>query len=92
MKKNKVIDVLSYALDTFNVPPLNRIKIYHEMYNKKTFKQNAFLKKIINHNLESHDLHSKNFNDIIDMSYFQIALTIVLYILMITLHYHRIHV
>ena len=70
IKKNKVIDVLSYALDTFNVPPLNRIKIYLEMYNKKTFVQNAFLKKIINHNLESHDLHSKNFNDIIDMSLF----------------------
>jgi hypothetical protein len=68
IKKNKVIDVLSSALDTFNIPPLDRVKIYNEMYNKKTFIQNAFFKKIINRDLESYNLHSENFHDIIDMS------------------------
>ena len=68
IKKNKVIDVLSTALDTFNIPPLDGFKIYYEMYNRRTFMQNAFLKKVIKSGSISHDLHSKNFSDIIDTS------------------------
>lgn len=65
MKKNKVIDVLSSALDTFNIPPLNRIKVYNETYNRRMFKQNVLLKKLVSIcDPTSHNVNSKNFNDI----------------------------
>lgn len=50
MKKNKVINVLGLTLDRFEIPPIDRVKIYEEMYNRKRFGQNAFLKNWVSHN------------------------------------------
>ncbi len=47
MKKNKVINVLGLILDRFEIPPIDRIKIYEETYNRKRFKQNAILKNLL---------------------------------------------
>jgi hypothetical protein len=67
MKRNKVINVLGLALDRFEIPPMDRIKIYDEMYNRKTFKQNAILKNLISYNYPiSKKQNDIKYNDIID--------------------------
>ena len=66
MKKNRVVNVLGYSLDTFNIPPIDRVKVYDEMYNRKVFKQNAFMKNIVLDNKRA--LDNTESNDIIDRS------------------------
>jgi len=53
-------------LDRFDIPPLNRVKVYEEMYNRKRFKQNAFLRHLIpNNNLRSEEFDT-TYDDVIE--------------------------
>ena len=69
MKKNKINNLLGLALHNFDIPPVDKTKIYEEMYNRKRFKQNAFLKNWVSHNYPIHkeftDINANN-NDMID--------------------------
>ena len=70
MKDIKATKLLSQSLDTFDIPPIDRVKIYNEMYNKKIFKQNSSLKNIVidNNSLSpvSQKLYNTGLDNIID--------------------------
>lgn len=64
MKKNRVVNLLGLTLDKFDIPPMNKVKLYEEMYNRKRFKQNAFLRYVIpNNNPRSEEVNA-SYDDI----------------------------
>ena len=66
VKKNKIIKVLSFSLDMFNIPPIDKIKVYNEIYNRQKFKQNASLKNLVTDNNSS--AYGTNLDNIMDKS------------------------
>ena len=71
-RKNKPVKILTHSLDTFDIPPLDRINTYNEMYNKKKFIQNASIKNIASYNDElsnsSFGSYTKVLYDILEKS------------------------
>jgi hypothetical protein len=66
MKKSKAAHLLGLTLDRFDIPPVNRVKIYEEMYNRKRFKQNAFLKYVVPNNKPGSEELNTSYDDVIE--------------------------
>jgi hypothetical protein len=66
MKKTKVVNLLGFTLDNFDIPPMNKVKLYEEMYNRKRFKQNAFLRYVIPNNNPKSEKVNASHDDVIE--------------------------
>ena len=71
-KGTKAEKTLTYSLDTYDVPALDRINTYNDMYNKNKFVQNASLKNMVSSIDDTSNLsvnsHTRNLDDIIEKS------------------------
>ena len=65
-RKNKPIKILNFSLDTFEIPPVNRMDIYDEMYNRKKFIQNASIENLILNSDKMNNLLSSSYNTFAD--------------------------
>ena len=66
MKKSKAAHLLGLTLDRFDIPPVNRVKIYEEMYNRKRFKQNAFIRSVLPNNMPRSEELNTSYEDVIE--------------------------
>lgn len=70
--KNTPIDVLSESLDIFTIPPINRINVYNDMYNRKSLTQYTFYRKV--KNIKScNTVTSSNYKDMLEESLFNLS-------------------
>ena len=61
-RKNKPITILTASLNTFKLPPANKLTVYNEMYNREKFIQNLLIKNLVFNDVESPSIENTNNN------------------------------